>query len=76
MNEDAQYTIGGTILHTAGNEEDLRVSICADMKVSALCGIAAVIGNQMLGLISRNVEYKEKVLIILLYKTIIRPHLE
>ncbi len=46
------------------------------MKVSEQCGIAASKGNQILGLIRRNITYKEKELIIPLYKTIVRPHLE
>ncbi len=46
------------------------------MKVSEQCGIAAAKGKQILGLIRRNIEYKEKELIIPLYKTIVRPHLE
>ena len=46
------------------------------MKVSEQCGIAASKGNQILGLIRRNITYKEKKLIIPLYKAIVRPHLE
>ena len=46
------------------------------MKVSERCGIAAMKGNQIRGLIRRNIVYKEKELIISLYKTIVRPHLE
>ena len=46
------------------------------MKVSEQCGIAAAKGNQIIGLIRRNIVYKEKELIIPLYKTIVRPHLE
>ena len=46
------------------------------MKVSEQCAIAAAKGNQILGLIRRNIVYKEKELIIPLYKTIVRPHLE
>ena len=46
------------------------------MKVSEQCGIAAAKGNQILGLIRRNIVYKEKEPIIPLYKTIVRPHLE
>ena len=52
------------------------VPISADMKVSEQCGIAAAKGNQILGLIRRNIVYKEKELIKPLYKTIVRPHLE
>ena len=51
------------------------VTISADMKVSEQCGIAALKGNKILGLIRRNITYKKK-LIISLYKTIVRPHLE
>ena len=47
----------------------------ADMKVSEQCRIAAANGNQILGLIRRNIVYKNE-LIIPLYKTIVRPHLE
>ena len=46
------------------------------MKVSEQCGIAASKGNQILGLIMRNKTYKDIKLIIPLYKTIVRPHLE
>ena len=37
---------------------------------------AAVKGNQILGLVRRNIVYKEDDLIIPPYKTIVRPHLE
>ena len=46
------------------------------MKVSEQFGIASSKGNQILGLIRRNVTYKGKKLIIPLYKAIVRPHLE
>ena len=46
------------------------------MKVSEQCGIVATKRNQILGLIRRNIVYKEKELIIPLYKTKVRPHLE
>ena len=59
-----------------GEVSNLGLTISADMKVSEQCGIAAAKGNQILGLIRRNIVYKEKELIIPLYKTIVRPHLE
>ena len=49
------------------------VTISADMKVSEQCGIAASKGNTILALIRRNITYKDKKLIIPLYKAIIRP---
>ena len=44
--------------------------------VSEQCRIAASKGNQVLGMIRRNITYKEKSLIVPLYKAIVRPHLE
>ena len=74
-NEEAQYTMGDTALNTTVKEMDLGLNISADMmKVSEQCGIAAAKGNQIIGLIRRNIVYKEKQLIIPLYKTIVRPH--
>ena len=68
--------MGGTVLNTTIKEKDLELNISADMKVSERCGIAAAKGNQILGLIRRNIVYKKKELIIPLYKTTDRSHLE
>ena len=65
-----------SILNTTIKEMDIGLTISADMKVSEQCGIAAAKGNQILGLIRRNIVYKEKELIIPLYKIIDMPHLE
>ena len=65
-----------TVLGTTVNEKDLGVTINADMKVSEQCGIAPSKGNQIIGLIRGNITYKDKKLIILLYKAIVRPQLE
>ena len=48
----------------------------ANMKVSEQCRIATSKWNQVLGMIRINITYKEKILIIPLYKAIVRPHLE
>ena len=50
--------------------------INANNKVSEQCRIAASKGNQILGMIRRNITYKDKGLIVPLYKAIGRPHLE
>ena len=67
---------GDAVLGRNTQENDLGVTFSADMKVSEQCGIAASKGNQILGLIRRTITYKEKQLIIPLYKAIVRPHLE
>ena len=65
-------------MHTHGTtqEKALGVTFSADMKVSEQCRIAALKGNQVLGLIRRTIMYKEKQLILFLFKAIVRPHLE
>ena len=75
-NLDVNYKMGDTVLGTTVKEKDLGVTISADMKVSEKCCIAASKGNQIIGLIRRNITYKGKQLIIPLYKAIVRPHLE
>ena len=75
-NTGKNYEMGGTILSKTVKEKDLGVSMNANMKVSEQCRIAASKGNQVLGMIRRNITYKEKNLIVPLYKAIVRPHLE
>ena len=70
------YAMGGTILSKTVKEKDLGVSMNANMKVSEQCIIAASKGNQVLGMIRRNITYKDNSLIVPLYKAIVRPHLE
>ena len=73
-NLDVNYKMGYTVLGTTVKENDLGVSISADIKKQ--CGIAASKSNQIIGLIRRNITYKDKKLIIPLYKAIVRPNLE
>ena len=75
-NMDEEYKMGDAVLGRTTPENDLGVTFSADMKVSEQCGIAASKGNQILGLIRRTIMYKEKQLIVPLYKAIVRPHLE
>ena len=75
------YTMGGTILGKTVKEKHLGggVTINANMKVSEQCRIAASKGNQILGMIRRNITYTDNSLIVPLYKAIhlrVRPHLE
>ena len=78
-NMDEEYKMGDAVLGRTTQEKDLGVTFSADMKVSEQCGIAASKGNQILGLNRRTIMYKEKQLIVplyKLYKAIVRPHLE
>ena len=75
-NMDEEYKMGGAILGRITQETNLGVTFSGDMNVSEQCVIAASKGNQMLGLIRRTITYKDKQLIVPLYKAIVRPHLE
>ena len=57
-------------------ENELGVTMNANMKVSEQCRIAASKGNQILGIIRGNITYTENSLIVPLYKAIVRRHLE
>ena len=71
-NTGMNYEMGGTILSKTVKEKYLGVTTNGNMKVSEQCRIAASKGNQVLGMIRRNITYKEKSLII----AIVRFHLE
>ena len=73
---DEEYKMEDAVLGRTTQEKDSGVTFSADMKVSEQCGIAASKGNKILGLIRRTIIYKEKQLIVPLYKAIVRPHLE
>ena len=60
-NTGVNYEMGGTILSKTVKEKDLGVTMNANMKVSEQCRIAASKGNQVPGMIRRNITYKEKV---------------
>ena len=74
-NTSMTYAMGGTSLSITVKEKDFGVTMNANMKVSEQCRIAASKGKQVLGMIRRNVTYKEKRLIVPLFKAIVRPHI-
>ena len=63
-NTGMNYEIGGTILSKNVKEKDLGVTMNANMKVSEQSRIAASKGNQIIGMIRRNITYKENTLIV------------
>ena len=75
-NAKNNYLMNNTVLLSTEREKDVGVVVSSDMKVSEQCGIAARKGNQILGLIRRNIAYRDKRLIIPLYMSLVRPHLE
>ena len=69
------YEMGETTLSKTVKEKYL-MSMNANTNVSEQSRIAVSNGNQVLGMIRRNITYNENSLIVPLYKAIVRPHLE
>ena len=57
-NTDTNYEMGGTIISKTVKGKYLGVTLNANMKVSEQCKIAASKGNQVLGMIRRNITKK------------------
>ena len=69
-NTGMNFEIRGTILSKTVKEKHLGLTMNANMKVSEQCRIGAFNGEQVLGMIRRNITYREKSLIVPLYKAI------
>src|SRR5215469_15321677 len=75
-NEGHNYFIEGSVLQATSEEKDLGVTVDETLKFSKQCAEAVKKANKMLGYIARNFEYKSKNVILPLYKSLVRPHLE
>ena len=70
------YDLGGGCLSVSEGERDLGVNVSIDLKVSKQCMEAAATANCVLGMISRTISSRSKDIIVNLYKSLVRPHLE
>ena len=75
-NRRKNYNMKGKNLQKVEEEKDLRVIISSDLKVAVQCGAAARKGYQVLGMISRTFTCKKKAIMVKLYKSLVRPHLD
>jgi len=64
------------ILDTVDGEKDLGVMISSDMKSSSQCIHACSKASKMLGMIKKTISYKNPEIMVRLYKTLVRLHLE
>ena len=70
------YKMRNQELDNIKQEKDLGVIISCDVKMSDQCTAAPKKANMMLGLISRNFDYKSPEVMKRLYTAFVRPHLE
>ena len=75
-NQRGKYEMGGKELNSVEQERDLGVIIHQNGKSSAQCSVAAMKANQVLGMIKRNIKWKNMGVMVRLYKALVRPRIE
>ena len=70
------YIMHGHPLEQASVEKDLGVVFSKDLKVRQQCEEAYKKASQMLGLMHRTIRFRNPQVLITLYKSLVRPHLE
>jgi hypothetical protein len=71
-----EYTIKGEPLLCTSKEKDLGILVCDDLKVGQQCQKAANQANKMAGMLLRTFSTRNQDLLVKLYRSYIRPHLE
>ncbi len=75
-NQKFDYEMNGVNLDSVQCVKDVGVTIASNLKFSQQCKDAAGKANRMLGFINRNFSLKNKDIILPLYISLVRPHLE
>ena len=75
-NQKFDYELCGTQIESVQSVKDLGVTVESNLKFSKQCKEAAAKANRMLGFIKRNFTFKNKDIILPLYISLVRPHLE
>ena len=76
QNSNHTYIMNGRPLQAMQEEKDLGVTISSDLKHANHCKKAYNKANIMLGFIARNFECKTPDVMLSLYNSMVRPHLE
>ena len=71
-----EYDMDNRRVRQTKEKKDLGVIIHESAKPSRRCTEAAAKANKLLGMIRRTVVSRDKKIILDLYKTLVRPHLE
>ena len=75
-NSQFQYFMNNHALEAVAEEKDLGLYITNNLKPSRQCQQAYAKVSRALGLIARTISYKSSDLLLQLYKSLVRPHLE
>jgi len=72
----ASYYMNGYKLVECQEEKDLGVLVSNNLKVGPQCNQAFQKANRMLGLLKRMIDNKTPHIMVSLYKSLVRPHVE
>ena len=75
-NPQSEYFLQGKALESTDSEKDLGVVITSDLKFSKQCIAAEKKAQKLLGYIKRQFGYRKKEIVLSLYNSLVRPHLE
>ena len=75
-NPQIEYTMDGLKLEEINEERDLGIIMQNDLKCTKQCAKAVNTANKLLGMIKRNFSNLNQQIVLSLYKTLVRPHLE
>ena len=75
-NHREEYYINDVQLKVVNEEKDLGIIVKDDLKVASQCAAAVKASNRTLGMIKRTFSTRNKTVMIKLYKSLVRPHLE
>ena len=75
-NKRAKYYLGGEQLEEVHDEKDLGVIVQENLKVERQVTSAVKKANRVLGMINRTFVNKNQEIMVKLYKSLVRPHLE
>ena len=75
-NPRSDYSLQGTVLESTETEKDLGVVISSDLKFSKQCIEAEKKAQKILGYIKRQFGFRNREIVLSLYNSLVRPHLE
>jgi len=75
-NLNSTYYMNDIALGSIDEEKDLGIFITDDLKWSTHCQQTYTRANRVLGMINRTISSRDKQILLSLYKTLVRPHLE
>ena len=75
-NQYTEYTMNGSEPSKVSHKKDLGETISNDLKPSKHCSDVVKKANKLVGFIGRTFEYKSGKVILMLFKTLVHPHLE